>query len=106
MLFYAVSPLLDRSPKPFLHEDLLRSFNEMEKVKRNSSSAEKIVVEAPSNDLSHIAHKIKSQIIDIEGVSTKFIVQPFADRVFIIVTQSDKLGTIVRSMLAPLIFFQ
>lgn len=72
----------------------------MEKANGNgntngSTTATKIEIDAPADDPSHIVHKVRSEICDIDGIPTTFILQPYSDRVFIIVTQSDKLGTIL-----------
>lgn len=50
---------------------------------------------APSEDREHNAHKIRTASLEIEGVMTDFIVQPFSDRIFVIATQLQKLGTLV-----------
>lgn len=54
-----------------------------------------IPVVAPSGDAGHNAHKIKSARVTINGRETEFIVQPFSDRIFVIVTQMKKMGTMV-----------
>lgn len=34
---------------------------------------------------------------DIAGTKTELVVTPFADRIFVVVTQNGKLGTLVRA---------
>lgn len=60
-----------------------------------ASDSNRIKVSAPPEDLGHNAHKILTDTITIDGHATDFIVQPFSDRIFIIVTQFEKMGTIV-----------
>lgn len=57
----------------------------------------RIHVEAPQHDSSHPAHNVRFTTVAIAGVSTDFLLQQFADRVFVAVTQFNKLGTVVRS---------
>lgn len=52
-------------------------------------------VSTPSNDSCHSAHRIRMASIIIDDTPTDFIVQPFSDRIFVIVTQLNKLGTII-----------
>lgn len=54
-----------------------------------------IPVSAPADDAQHTAHFIKSASIQINGHKTDFLVQPFDDRIFILVSQVEKMGTTV-----------
>lgn len=54
-----------------------------------------VQVHAPADDLNHNAHRIQSACVEIDGIPTTFLIEPFADRIFIIVTQLNKLGTIL-----------
>jgi hypothetical protein len=59
------------------------------------SGAARISIRLPEDDAGHPAHKIRVTTIDVGGVPTDLMLQPFADRVFISVSQLNKLGTIV-----------
>lgn len=54
-----------------------------------------IPVSAPADDGGHNAHFIKSSTVEINGRNTDFLVQPFSDRIFVLVTQMRKMGTTV-----------
>lgn len=58
-------------------------------------SESRVDVHAPVDDNEHIAHKIRTASVEIEGVMTDIIVQPFSDRILVIATQLQKLGTLV-----------
>lgn len=66
----------------------------------------RVDVHAPSDDREHNAHKIRTASLEIEGVMTDFIVQPFSDRIFVIATQLQKLGTLVSSIFLWIIEFK
>ncbi|CAN8076337.1 unnamed protein product [Agarophyton chilense] len=52
-----------------------------------------IPVGAPTEDGGHNAHFIKSAIVQICDHRTNILVQPFSDRVFVLVSQMEKMGT-------------
>lgn len=54
-----------------------------------------IPITKPDNDAKHNACFIKTGTEDIAGHHTDFVVQPFSDRIFVIVTQLGKMGTMV-----------
>lgn len=60
-----------------------------------SSDLDGVKVVAPIEDRGHNAHRIRTETILIDGKKTDFILQPFSDRIFMIVTQFEKMGTIV-----------
>lgn len=53
-------------------------------------------VQAPADDQKHPAHRIRVAQCEVDGVSTDVLLQAFDDRIFVSVTQLQKLGTIVR----------
>ena len=53
------------------------------------------VTTTPVEDPQHNVHKIKSAVLDINGKETTILLQPFSDRIFVLVTQMNKMGTIV-----------
>lgn len=61
----------------------------------NSTQFNSIPVSAPIHDANHIAHRIRSVTKELNGKQTNIVVHPFSDRTFILVTQVDKIGTIV-----------
>lgn len=67
-------------------------------VTATSEASSRVDVRAPVDDSEHNAHKIRTASMEIEGIMTDFIVQPFSDRIFVIATQLQKLGTLVSSM--------
>lgn len=60
------------------------------------ASSDRIAVSKPHDDARHNANFIKTASISIKDNMTDFIVQPFTDRIFVIVTQLQKMGTMVR----------
>ncbi|KAI0566704.1 Proteasome assembly chaperone 3 [Gracilaria domingensis] len=52
-----------------------------------------IPISAPTDDSGHNAHFIKSATVQICDRRTDFLVQPFSDRIFVLVTQMEKMGT-------------
>lgn len=54
-----------------------------------------IPIRVPDNDSGHVAHSIKSATVEINGNRTNFLAEPFHDRIFVLVTQNQKMGTIV-----------
>lgn len=56
---------------------------------------EPIPVHAPHDDLTHNAHKIRTACVTIDSSPTHIIVQPFADRIFVLATQLGKMGTLI-----------
>lgn len=60
------------------------------------SSAAPVVL--PDNDAKHPAHSAKLVKAAVGDHETDFLVQAFDDRVFICVSQMDKLGTMVRRL--------
>lgn len=58
-------------------------------------NSEAVPVLAPRDDASHNAHKIRTACVTIDGSPTHIIVQPYVDRIFILVTQSGKMGTMI-----------
>ena len=53
------------------------------------------VITAPVDDTLHPAHNAKHFSVQIGETSTQFLLQSFGDRIFIVVTQMNKLGTLV-----------
>lgn len=70
-------------------------------VTSTGESESRVDVLAPEDDRDHVTHKIRTATLQIEGVATDFIVQPFSDRIFVIVTQLHKLGTLVSKQNGP-----
>jgi hypothetical protein len=58
-----------------------------------------IEVRSPEHDKDHPANSIRSATLMVNGCKTDILLESFADRVFIVVTQLNKLGTIVREQL-------
>lgn len=54
-----------------------------------------IPVARVADDAGHNANFIKTATETINGNTTDFLVEPFSDRVFVLVTQSEKMGTLV-----------
>lgn len=44
--------------------------------------------------------KFSQASVDIDGVQTDVLVQPFADRIFVLITQLGKVGNLVIELLA------
>lgn len=61
----------------------------------SSSTHPAVPVLAPRHDARHNAHDIRSAVLEINGIETTVLVQPFSDRIFVLVTQMNKMGTIV-----------
>lgn len=59
-------------------------------------------VSAPAADAQHPAHTIHAAAFKLNGLRTDLLLQSFSDRVFIVVTQMKKLGTIVSVIHAPI----
>lgn len=62
---------------------------------QSTSASKSIPISRPIDDAKHNAHFIKTASEVIDGHRTDFILQPFSDRIFIIVTQLEKMGTMV-----------
>lgn len=54
-----------------------------------------VALSVPAEDAGHPVHSIRSTCVTIGGQDTTIVAQAFSDRIFIIVTQIDKLGTMV-----------
>lgn len=63
--------------------------------RQSQSSKSNVSVARVGNDASHNANFIKTASEEINGNATDFLVEPFADRIFVLVTQSGKMGTMV-----------
>lgn len=53
-------------------------------------------VHLPPDDGEHPAHSLRVACNMVDGIRTDFLVQAFSDRIFVLVTQLNKVGTIVR----------
>lgn len=65
------------------------------------SGTSAIPVARVTTDASHNANSIKTATLLINNNPTTILVEPFSDRIFVLVTQSAKLGTIVRRFPIP-----
>jgi hypothetical protein len=61
-----------------------------------AGAADCLRVTTPDDDAGHPAHRMRVARVAVAGTATDILVQPFSDRVFVAVSQLDKLGTIVR----------
>lgn len=57
-----------------------------------------IPISTSAGDSNHPAHRIKTANSQINGHDTHFLVQPFADRIFVLVTQVQKMGTAISAV--------
>lgn len=63
---------------------------------QSPAASNSIPISRAEDDAKHNANFIKTGSEVIDGHHTDFIVQPFSDRIFIVVTQLQKMGTMVR----------
>lgn len=56
---------------------------------------ENSVISAPANDPGHPAHNAIHGQVEIGGINTQVLVQPYDDCMFVAVTQNDRMGTMV-----------
>lgn len=79
---------------------LLKAIGMGRSVEEGSSDGESeakcIPVRQPDEDDSHPSRSIRVARTMVDGVATDFLIQSFSDRIFVIVSQLNKLGTIVR----------
>lgn len=54
-------------------------------------------LQLPAHDEKHPAHEAVLLTRDVGGHETGVLLQPYDDRVFVCITQNDRLGTMVRT---------